>query len=337
MEEEGISATERYSLITNDDLDRIVKSIKQEHPNDGERLMIGNLRHHGIIIPRSRIRASIHRVDPINTAIRRSVVIRRRVYYVSGPNALWHIDSYHKLIRWRFVVQGGIDGFSRTVVFLRCTTNNRAQTMMSAFYGAVVKHGLPTQVRSDCGSENVDVWRYMYDQHQSELAIIVGSSTHNVRIERLWRDVYRCVAVLYADLFRELEADGKLDPLNEVDLYCLHTVYLPRINETIHFFVESWNNHPLSTERNLTPNQLFVQGALNQSMTLRQHARSTSSSAIRLPAVTSNIEVPRSSFTPCDNLAQDIEQMHVPTDDTAYRRLSRHVGHHLLRCDDCST
>ena len=71
------------------------------------------------------MRASIHRVDPENTAIRRSVTIRRRVYHVDGPNSLWHVDGNHKLIRWRMVIYGGIDGYSRTVVvFLRCSDNN---------------------------------------------------------------------------------------------------------------------------------------------------------------------------------------------------------------------
>ena len=46
----------------------------------------------------------------MNTAIR-SVTIRRRVYCVDGPNSLWHIDGHHKLIKWRFVVHGGINGF----------------------------------------------------------------------------------------------------------------------------------------------------------------------------------------------------------------------------------
>ncbi len=71
-------------------------------------------------------------------------------------------------------------------------------------------------------------------------------------------------------------------------------------------------------------------------MTPCQHARSTSASKISLPAVTSNIEVPRSSFTSCDNLLRDIEQLHLPIDDTAYRRFSRYVGHHLVGCNDCS-
>ena len=35
----------------------------------------------------------------------------------------------HYLIRWRFVIQGGIDGFSRLIVYLSCSTNNLAATV----------------------------------------------------------------------------------------------------------------------------------------------------------------------------------------------------------------
>ena len=66
-----------------------------EHPNDGKRLLIGHLARRGIIVRRTRVCTSIHRVDPENTAIRQSVTIRRRVYHVDGPNSLWHIDGNH--------------------------------------------------------------------------------------------------------------------------------------------------------------------------------------------------------------------------------------------------
>lgn len=128
-------------------------------------------------------------MDPVNTAIRRSVTIRRRVYCVDGPNSVWHIDGHHKLIKWHFVLHGGIDGYSRTIVYLRCSTNNLASTVMGSFSDAVFNFGVPDRVRSDLGGENVEVWRYMYDQQLSESAVLVGSSTHNERIERLWQDV----------------------------------------------------------------------------------------------------------------------------------------------------
>ena len=108
--------------------------------------------------------------------------------------------------------------------------NNRASTVLSAFMDAVYIHGLPECIRTDLGRENIEVWRLMVEEHNSTAAVITGSSTHNERIECLWRDVYRCVAVLFYDTFYSLEQEGKLDPLNEIDLFCLHYIYLPRIN-----------------------------------------------------------------------------------------------------------
>ena len=106
--------------------------------------MIGHLARHGVIVQRARLRASIHRVDPVNTAIRRSVTVRRRVYHAHG---------HHKQISWGLVTSGGSDGHSQTVVFLRCSDNNRADTVMCAFEEAVQKHGLPSKIRSDLGGE----------------------------------------------------------------------------------------------------------------------------------------------------------------------------------------
>ena len=75
------------------------------------------------------------------------------------PNCLWHMDTNHKLIAWRFVIHGCIDGNSRTVSHLNCATNlnNLAVTALQYFQEGVRKYGLPSRVRGDCGVENVDV------------------------------------------------------------------------------------------------------------------------------------------------------------------------------------
>ena len=121
-------------------------------------------------------------------------------------------DGCHKLIRWRMVVHAGIDGFSQFVVFMSCSDNNWAETVYSLFLSTVRQYGLPSRVRSDHGDENVQVALHMiHYRGANRNSMLVGSSVHNQRIERLWRDLYRCTIKVYYCLFYFLEQNGLLD------------------------------------------------------------------------------------------------------------------------------
>ncbi len=148
LEGAGISP-DNYTSISGPQLDQLIRSIKQDHPNNGEVLMRGHLLRQGVRVPRHALREAIHRVDHANTVARRRTVVRRRIYSVPHPNYLWHIDGHHKLIRWRFVIHGAVDGFSRTIVYLNCSDNNRAETVLSLFRDSVPRFGLPDYIRSD--------------------------------------------------------------------------------------------------------------------------------------------------------------------------------------------
>ena len=123
-------------------------------------------------------------------------------------------------MHWRIDTHCGIDGYSRMIVYCKCSTNNTASTVLKLLLEALHQFGLPGRVRSDQGGENILVARYMLQNRGADRdSMITGSSTHNQRIERLWRDLHRCVTQLFYRLFYYLENEGILDPLNEAHLY----------------------------------------------------------------------------------------------------------------------
>ena len=85
------------------------------------------------------------------------------------------------------MVHGCVDGFTRIPVFLACSTNNKASTVLACFMNAVAQWGLPSRVRRDRGGENVDVVRYVLERRgTSRGSALVGRSIHNQPIECLW-------------------------------------------------------------------------------------------------------------------------------------------------------
>ena len=257
----GSDTMPRFAAITDAELDVLVRDIARRTPFSGIRMVQGEVESQGIHVQRERIRASLHRVDSLNIRARFSHVIERRRYRVPGPNSLWHVDGNHKLIHWKFVVHGGIDGFTRLCVYLACATNNRASTVRDNFLSATVEFGWPSRVRSDHGMENVEVARLMISHRGTGRGShITGSSVHNQRIERLWRDYFRCVGTIFYHLFYFMENTGILNPDNDNDMFCLHFVFTPSISRVLESFKHSWNNHNLSSEGNFTPQQLYVRG-----------------------------------------------------------------------------
>ncbi|CAI5686488.1 unnamed protein product [Oreochromis niloticus] len=138
--------SDRYSSIGDEDLDAKVLDIQRHHPNASCRMMMGHLRSRGIHIQRFRLMDSMRRVNPEGVVMRRLSIqtARRRQYSVPAPSHLWHIDGNHKLIRWTFVVHGGIDGFSRLIVYLKAATNNKATTVFDGFLSAIRQYGIPS-------------------------------------------------------------------------------------------------------------------------------------------------------------------------------------------------
>ncbi|XP_013878870.1 uncharacterized protein LOC106528281 isoform X1 [Austrofundulus limnaeus] len=145
--------------------------------------------------------------------------------------------------------------------FFSKALNNLASTTLAFFQGSVEEFGFPLRVRADQGVENVDVARLMFMiRGTGRSSFLSGKSVHNQRIERLWRDLWTAVTSIYYDVLHYLEEEGYLNISNETHLFCCHYVFLPRLQEDLDTFRSGWDNHPLRTESNMTPNQLWVLG-----------------------------------------------------------------------------
>lgn len=175
------SSSPAVSAITDEQLDSLLTTILQTFPNFGRNMLTGRLRDAGFRIPRARLLHSYIRVHG-PSAIFGDRSLHRSPYSVAGANALWHHDGQHGmfiicgcvgvlfschhrripgLIRFKIVIHAFIDGHSRFVVSLRASNNNRASTVFDIFREGAAKHGLPSRVRGDHGTENLKVAEYM--------------------------------------------------------------------------------------------------------------------------------------------------------------------------------
>ena len=165
-------------------------------------------------------------------------------FWVPGPQSLWHIDGHHALIRGHLVTHVGIDGYSRMIVCLKCSDNKRATTVAAQFATACDHFSLPEKVRSDHGGEHQGA-RDIMQSRRGNGSFMAGTSVHNSLIERLWRDEHYGVTHTFYSLFYHLEGTGDLYAENDLDIFALHMVYLPIINNCLCKFRGAYNAHPL--------------------------------------------------------------------------------------------
>ena len=121
------------STRTDEAIDSIIYDFVPRHGSTtGETYLRGHLKK------RRRIRESLNRVDPRNTALGWGDVVSGKVYFALWLNSLWRLGGRRSLILWQFVIHGCIDGYSRRIIFLHCSTNNLSPTVLCLFDSAIV-------------------------------------------------------------------------------------------------------------------------------------------------------------------------------------------------------
>ena len=144
-------------------------------------------------------------------------------------------------------------------------------------------------------------------------SVIVGSSAHNLRVERFNRDINVNLAHVFGPELQELEELGLLDKNNETDVFCLHYVSLPHIKKAVSQFAVAHNNHAVRTKGNLTPLQLYH---LNSHLIpLHQSTISSDADANGAESITdlSVVDVPRTTCPLIKDELEDLQQYYQPS------------------------
>ncbi|KAL0572964.1 hypothetical protein V5O48_008995 [Marasmius crinis-equi] len=253
------SGSPAMSVLSNEQLDRVVYSILEAFPKFGFRMLRGRLMADGHRVPRDRIRESYLRVNGALVNRFGSREVHRQRYHVAGANSLWHHDGQHGLIRYKLVIHCFVDGKSRMVTAIRVHNNNRASSVLNLFLEGVQNHGRPRRVRGDHGTENLRVAEWMEEQHGVD-SYIWGRSVHNTRIERLWYDVTHHFGKKWRDFFSALEVHDGLNPNSPGHIWLLHHLFLFQVDLDAQEWAHSWNVHPmrLTRERDRSPREIFL-------------------------------------------------------------------------------
>ena len=129
-------------------------------------------------------------------------------------------------------------------------------------------------------------------------------------------------------------------------MFCLHYIFLPRLKKCVLDFKDSWNNHGLSTEGNMSPYQLFAEGmrcATHLNMSTSRSMLHTQDTTVNLPDEDGCVVVPRVSLDPCQVLLNELQRSVNPLQTCndhgkeLYSNTIHIVGQHLLPgCNDCS-
>ena len=163
----------------------------------------------GYIVSREDVRLLLSILDPEGVSKHSAKKLRRRQYHAKGPNSVWHIDGYDKLKPYGLCISGGIDGFSRHVMWLTVFSTNNNPQLIAGYYMEAVKDiaGAPAIVRADMGTENrlVDALQTLL---VGDNTFRYGRSTTNQRIESWWSFLRKHFTQYWMDSLEDIKDEG---------------------------------------------------------------------------------------------------------------------------------
>eukprot|EP00794_Sanderia_malayensis_P011574 gene11574-12767_t len=222
----------------------------------GYRSMWHRLELEGIRVPRSVVSIILREVDPEGSDLRKRHKLKRRKCNNPGPNFAWHIDGYDKLKPWGFPIHGGIDGFSRRMLWLNVTRSNSSPDNIALMFLRTVEEnkGCPVELVTDLGTENgiaAAIQSFFRDNPDAHRYV---PSPRNQRIEGWWSYFSKHCSRWWINFFNDLQSRGIIDISLELSKECSWFSFSNLIQRHLNMVVEHWNTHTIQKSRfNVTP------------------------------------------------------------------------------------
>lgn len=242
-----------------ENLEEIVELISAELEESGSCLgyksMWQRLRlFYGVKVKRETVAQVLREIDPDGVERRSRYRLKRRVYGVSGPNQIWHLDGWDKLAPFKLYVHGCVDGFSRKYMWLQVASTNKDPNVVSYYFLKALRkfQCIPAIVRTDKGTENPGVEALQIalrmDHDDSEAgynSYVKGRSVHNQRIERSWGLVRNLCLDYWINLFKDMSENNEIIDQNEVFFECLRYCFGELIQGDLDLIRIQWNRHAI--------------------------------------------------------------------------------------------
>ena len=254
------------SGLTDAELDRrVMVAIRAVGHSYGRRMLHGYLRSGGLHVSQRRVGAALSRVAPRPAQSRRAQTHRQLnpiPYRSDYFGQKLHLDQNEKLGMFGVTHILAVDGFSRKIVgMVTMPVKNAITIYHTLLRPLLITEGLWEQIRVDHGTEfalvaTVQTHLACYRRRTSRPPYLRTSSTHNLRVERLWVEVNQRVNYPVKRALVAMESAGEINMGDEITRFCVSWTTINVLQSAKNNFVAAWNEHRLPGSRGGIPNVL---------------------------------------------------------------------------------
>ena len=155
-----------------------------------------------------------------------------------------------------------VDSYSRKIVgMVTMPVKNSITIYHTLLRPLLATEGLWDQIRVDHGTEfalvaTVQTHLAGYRHHSSRPPILRTSSSHNLRVERLWVEINQRVNYPVKQALVTMESAGEINMGDRITRFCVSWTTINVVRSAANNFVAAWNEHRLPGRTGGIPNIL---------------------------------------------------------------------------------